>query len=87
MLLTAYSRENTAFRGNLEQFLTPPPGVKTGNVYVIPNALVPEQFTPSTEPRSTEISKFLVPLIPSAIFKLKSSNNRRPLTTGVSQGY
>ncbi|KAJ7253745.1 glycosyltransferase family 4 protein [Mycena haematopus] len=50
-------RENTVLRGELfEKSDTDPDKLSVrDNVYVIPNALIPERFTPSPLPKSTEI--------------------------------
>ena len=47
--MPSYRRENTVLRASLEHPKT---------VHVIPNALIADQFKPSTMPISTDISEF-----------------------------
>ena len=60
MLNGRLSRENTVLRGQLFEPSDDDPSVLAvrSSVYTIPNALVAEQFTPSTQPRSSDTSEF-----------------------------
>ena len=82
-----HSRENTVLRGQLFERSDEDPNVLEvrKSVYVIPSALIAEQFTPCPPPPSDKrLFLFLLTIITSS-FSMICSNHRRAIPSYISE--